>query len=805
MTTQQLYQKVINEQMTPQEFLWNVRRDLRVNGILTNTMSYEDTVGLLKSKGYIWENVKGEEVAKLDFLGSFKALNEANKLKGGKGDKLTADHVNYHEFTKGWKHELEHTDDIDKAKEIALDHLEEDPNYYTRLDMIEYQAKKEKKQATPKEVSKTNLKDKENQMTSPKGVKKEKANVGRKKEKAKKVTGVKTMKGGSEAPKTIKEGKDESLKYDKNQVYMWKKNMKSPEMKKLDSSVFIRLMKDDNITDLEIYDKNRFDALRKEYENELKRFLDRKAAKDNAKDNDIKPSAPIKKINNQGPKADRIPTSPAKAPDGKLSDYYILKGPGAGSKRSVKMTDGQVSKWKEKYGDDSLESAASGLSVGSKYGATPSEKPIPKSDPQTKNDSKPLNLGQKDEPKTKVTQTKSEPGEYRFYLVNEKDKTIKGFDDVKSARSEQKSGDKIVNPVGYGGFINKGYTDVTKIKENIIKKAKDKLFKKSDSKKALDAVEEKIIGKPISFTISGTKKDPDYKEGISKITIKAVSFDENKQRLNVELSNGGHIIFIQKNNESKEVAGIYTDKDKKSSPIGSLNKPTEFINMAIDAVFGKDDPEQKPADAPMNEALANYIRQRIRAILKEGYNEEGGYPGVAGPDVVKKKLNHVMQTYDWGYKDSQDPFIRDNGNQKNSLAAKLIADLGPDGDGIAIFNSYAPEGFEIQTIEDLGGYAGGAMGGMPQDRAFNPDKLTARGGRLAEDEDQQYKKELIQNIQKVPLPELIKKFMVDEYKGIEKLAAIKIIQNMLSTGDIEKSIPAGIELTKLIDKLPDNK
>ena len=98
-----------------------------------------------------------------------KSLNEGakkeNKLKGGKGDKLDADHVNYHEFTKGWKHELEHTDDIDKAKEIALDHLAEDPNYYTRLDMVEYQAEKSKKKTAAKKTKEGDNKDHENQMT----------------------------------------------------------------------------------------------------------------------------------------------------------------------------------------------------------------------------------------------------------------------------------------------------------------------------------------------------------------------------------------------------------------------------------------------------------------------------------------------------------------------------------------------------------------------------------------------------------------------------------------------------------------
>jgi len=171
MTTQQLYQKVLNEQMTKSEFLWHVRRNPEYKEVLTNTMSFEDTVSKLKGKGHITGNNNSAGISKgFNFFSAFKALNESltegrkQKLKGGKGDKLTADQVNYYEFTKGWKHELEHTDDIDKAKEIAIDHLAEDPNYYTRLEMIEFKAKKKNRNDLPTEVKKNNFKDKENQM-----------------------------------------------------------------------------------------------------------------------------------------------------------------------------------------------------------------------------------------------------------------------------------------------------------------------------------------------------------------------------------------------------------------------------------------------------------------------------------------------------------------------------------------------------------------------------------------------------------------------------------------------------------------
>jgi hypothetical protein len=51
------------------------------------------------------------------------------------------------EFAEGVKVEMEHTDDIEVAKEIAMDHLAEDPNYYTKLKRIE-EAKEEATEAT---------------------------------------------------------------------------------------------------------------------------------------------------------------------------------------------------------------------------------------------------------------------------------------------------------------------------------------------------------------------------------------------------------------------------------------------------------------------------------------------------------------------------------------------------------------------------------------------------------------------------------------------------------------------------------
>ena len=86
--------------------------------------------------------------SKLDKDGSeeYEKVKE-DKIPGGlaKGMKLS-DIAKHHkvsvanikqEFIKGYAVEREHTTDVEVAKEIALDHLYEDPNYYSKLSKIE--------------------------------------------------------------------------------------------------------------------------------------------------------------------------------------------------------------------------------------------------------------------------------------------------------------------------------------------------------------------------------------------------------------------------------------------------------------------------------------------------------------------------------------------------------------------------------------------------------------------------------------------------------------------------------------------
>lgn len=60
-----------------------------------------------------------------------------NEIPGGLGDNKSTNDVDPKELKIGIEVEFEHTDDKDKATEIAMDHLSECPTYYTRLKKME--------------------------------------------------------------------------------------------------------------------------------------------------------------------------------------------------------------------------------------------------------------------------------------------------------------------------------------------------------------------------------------------------------------------------------------------------------------------------------------------------------------------------------------------------------------------------------------------------------------------------------------------------------------------------------------------
>ena len=58
-------------------------------------------------------------------------------LQGGDADGMSDDAFDPAELAKGIKVEMEHTEDAAQAKEIAKDHLTEDPLYYQKLEKME--------------------------------------------------------------------------------------------------------------------------------------------------------------------------------------------------------------------------------------------------------------------------------------------------------------------------------------------------------------------------------------------------------------------------------------------------------------------------------------------------------------------------------------------------------------------------------------------------------------------------------------------------------------------------------------------
>lgn len=72
-------------------------------------------------------------------MAAMKTLRQIyeDMLPGGKGDDISDSHFDQKQLSIGIKHELEHTKDADLAKEIAKDHLIEDPDYYKKLVKME--------------------------------------------------------------------------------------------------------------------------------------------------------------------------------------------------------------------------------------------------------------------------------------------------------------------------------------------------------------------------------------------------------------------------------------------------------------------------------------------------------------------------------------------------------------------------------------------------------------------------------------------------------------------------------------------
>lgn len=84
--------------------------------------------------------LKANEVSKFDTAagrGELKAAEAKEVLHGGQADNAPDKKFDPAALAEGATHEHEHTDDAEIAKEIAKDHLQEDPAYYEKVEQIE--------------------------------------------------------------------------------------------------------------------------------------------------------------------------------------------------------------------------------------------------------------------------------------------------------------------------------------------------------------------------------------------------------------------------------------------------------------------------------------------------------------------------------------------------------------------------------------------------------------------------------------------------------------------------------------------
>jgi hypothetical protein len=228
----------------------------------------------------------------------------------------------------------------------------------------------------------------------------------------------------------------------------------------------------------------------------------------------------------------------------------------------------------------------------------------------------------------------------------------------------------------------------------------------------------KLKNTRVSFTIQ-SELDPDKQFNISD-NVREVK--EEKGKVVLVLSEAGVVTF------DKEGTGIFKySKDNKEYQ--ALNVPADLNSMVKKALTP--DKKEKAAEPK----LESYIRKRIREAIKEA--EVSQYWGYQGKDVKKKRLEEYLKRYDWGFQDSDNPYTHAEGSAKHAIVSKLVHELQAMGvNAIAIFNSYAPDGYQVTDLDQLD-YASDSPLGSQLTQPYNPDSLTARGGRVAEATEQE--------------------------------------------------------------------
>lgn len=215
-------------------------------------------------------------------------------------------------------------------------------------------------------------------------------------------------------------------------------------------------------------------------------------------------------------------------------------------------------------------------------------------------------------------------------------------------------------------------------------------------------------------------QDPEDPNGVLNVSgrINKATFDKDKKEIVITLDDGSQAFFV--GTKGEKINAVYdsdpTDKLGAPSKINSIDP--NFENSLKNILFPTPTKESK---------LESYIRQRIKQALKEA--EIDKYIKGQGPEVKKKRLEEYMKRYEWGFQESEDPYVRGTGAEKHAIVNKLVHELGDE--GVAMFNSYAPKGYEIASPDDLNDMADTPLGSQLY-QPYDPNSLTARGGRIAE-------------------------------------------------------------------------
>jgi len=93
------------------------------------------------------EMIRQDELSQLKPVFAENKMNwykKAKKVPGGLADKKKPSDFNKQQLDMGVEVEMEHTDDKSLSRDVAMDHLEEFPTYYTELEEMENKLEKKK-------------------------------------------------------------------------------------------------------------------------------------------------------------------------------------------------------------------------------------------------------------------------------------------------------------------------------------------------------------------------------------------------------------------------------------------------------------------------------------------------------------------------------------------------------------------------------------------------------------------------------------------------------------------------------------